>query len=168
MASLNIPPFPQFSVAAEPHSTATRWPKYLKRLENFFTAFNISSDSRKRAMLLYYAGEEVQDVFETISPAPADTYEAATAALTLYFCPKDIKNVEFERFTFRQAKQLQDESVADFNTRLQRLSQTCEFVNTEAEIKSQIIQQCTSSKLRRFALREGSKLTLCHVVSATF
>ena len=108
---------------------------------------------------MHYSGEEVQDIFDTL-PSTGTTYDNAKQALNKHFCPEDCKDVEFERFTFRQARQLADESVAEFHTRLQRLASTCSFADKDGEVKSQIIQQCTSNKLRRFALREGSKLTL--------
>ncbi|XP_048765085.2 uncharacterized protein LOC125672921 [Ostrea edulis] len=41
-----------------------------------------------------------------------------------------------------------------FHTRLRHLAEHCEFDDTEREIKSQIIQGCESSRLRRKTLRE--------------
>ncbi len=56
-------------------------------------------------------------------------------------------------------KQKTGETIDAFHTRLRQLATTCEFSNPEREIKSQIILTCSSSRLRRRALRDSS-LTL--------
>lgn len=45
-----------------------------------------------------------------------------------------------------------------YHTRLRQLATTFEFADNDSEIKSQIIQSCTSSKLRRKALSEEMTL----------
>lgn len=74
----------------------------------------------------------------------------AVTALTNYFEPK--KNVAFEEYQFREAKQNPAEQIMTHNTRLVQLAKTCKFTDTDREIKSQIIQHCTFSKVRRKAL----------------
>ena len=76
----------------------------------------------------------------------------ALAKLNTYFLPK--KNVAYEIYVFRQAKQDDNESIDSYCSRLRKLSATCEFTNVDFEIKTQIIQACTSQRLRRRALRE--------------
>lgn len=46
------------------------------------------------------------------------------------------------------------ETLDNYHTRLRILAKNCEFADMTAEIKTQIIQSCTSSQLRRKALRE--------------
>ncbi len=109
-------------------------------------------------MLLYYAGEEMQDMFETIPENGASgDYDKAVEVLTEYFKPSI--NVEYEVYVFRQAKQKTGETIDTFHTRLRQLATTCEFSNPEREIQSQITLTCSSSRLRRRALRNSS-LTL--------
>ena len=69
-----------------------------------------------------------------------------------YFTPK--KNVTYEVYVFRQARQHEKETLAQFETKLCKLAAMCEFTNTEGEIKNQIIQQCTNSRIRCRALCE--------------
>ena len=76
------------------------------------------------------------------------------------------KNVDFEIFQFRQAKQYVDETTDQFVTRLRKLAAHSEFANLEKEIMATIIQNCISKTLRRFALRE-EKLTLDKLLSKT-
>ena len=104
---------------------------------------------------MYYAGTEVSELFDTL-PNQGTTFDDAVKCLTDHFSPK--KNVEFERFKFREEKQRQGETVDSFHLRLQQLAKTCDFKEKYAEIKSQIIRGCLSSRLRRKALREEISL----------
>ncbi|XP_062610353.1 uncharacterized protein K02A2.6-like [Saccostrea cucullata] len=149
-----LPNFPPFSV----HENATdiRWKKWKLRLDNLILAMGIKNDkARQRALLLHYAGEEVNEIFETL-PNTGDDYDTAVARLTEYFAPK--KNTEFEVYKFRQAKQEPGETIDTFHTKLRQLSLTCEFNNNDKEVKSQIIQGCSSTRLRRRALRDDVNL----------
>lgn len=155
MAGTNLPNFPGFPVHSDPNTVGSRWTKYIKRIENMFVGFSITDDKQQRALLLHFAGEEVADIFDTLPDTGSD-YKTASEKLTSYFAPK--QNIEFERFIFRGTKQLKDEVVDTYHTRLQKLAQTCDFSDKNAEIKSQIIQGCISNKLRRRALQEKQTL----------
>ena len=67
-----------------------------------FIAADIKEKTRQSAFLLYYAEEEVCDIFETLSES-GDDFETGKEKLTEYFDPK--KNVEYDIYNFRQAKQ---------------------------------------------------------------
>ncbi|CAH3177422.1 unnamed protein product, partial [Porites lobata] len=130
---------------------AQRWRKWIKRLENLLVAAAITDKKRQRALVLYYAGEEVCEIFETLVDT-GDDFTTAKEKLTEYFDPK--KNVEYEIYTFLQARQNPDESMNAFHSRLRQLSATCEFDDVDKEIKSQIILSCSSQRYRRKALRD--------------
>nr|XP_006823364.1 PREDICTED: uncharacterized protein LOC102803828 [Saccoglossus kowalevskii] len=151
----SLPSLPMFPVHSDPTTTSTRWKKYLNRVENAFVAFNITDDKRQRTLLLHWAGEEVDDVFDTLSETGSD-FKTAKTKLTEYFSPK--RNIEYERFVFRDTMQNSGESIDAFHTRLQRLANTCDFTDKSQEVKSQIIRGCTSARLRRRALREETTL----------
>ncbi|VDI13935.1 Hypothetical predicted protein [Mytilus galloprovincialis] len=148
-----LPVFPPFSV----HESAAdqRWKKWTKRLQNLLVGMNIKDKVRQRALLLHYAGEEVNDIFDTLQETGED-YDTALTKLTEYFAPK--KNVEYEIYKFRQAKQETNETMDAFHTKLRQLSVNCEFNDDNREVKSQIVQGCSSSRLRRKALREDMTL----------
>jgi len=59
-----------------------------------------------------------------------------------------------EVYNFRQTKQKEGESLDSYHTRLRQLAKTCEFTDVAKEIKEHIVLTCTSSSLRRRALRE--------------
>ena len=51
----------------------------------------------------------------------------------------------------------------DYHARLRALSKYCEFAYVDKELKSHIVQSCTSSRLRRRALAEPN-MTLKELV----
>ena len=152
----NLPFFPSFDLKDEAGPPGPRWKKYISRFRNLIIALGITDKTRQRALLLHYAGEAVNDILDTLDDTEAeegqDPLEKAILALTNYFEPK--KNPAFEEYQFRQATQNVGEPIASYFTRLKQLAKTCEFADEDREIKSQIIQHCTSSKLRRKALSE--------------
>ncbi|GAA6090226.1 uncharacterized protein K02A2.6-like [Tachysurus ichikawai] len=157
-ATAVLPHFPRFDIDSDQGSLAVKWKKWLSRFGTFLTAAGVTNKTRQRAMLLHYAGEQVQDIFDTIPEnGDSDDYDKAAQVLTEYFSPS--RNTEYEVYVFRQAKQKPGETIDAFHTRLRQLATTCEFTNIDREIKSQIILTCTSSLLRRRALRD-SNLTL--------
>ena len=130
--------------------------KWKSRLDNLFLAMGVKDDKeRRRALILYFAGEEVNEIFETL-PNTGNDYDTAVTKLIEYFLPK--KNTEFEVYKFRQAKQEAGETIDTYHTRLQQLSLMCKFAATDKEVKSQIIQGGASTRLRRRALREDLTL----------
>ena len=150
-ARIELSPLPPFDPISDPSSLSQRWKSWTKRFETYLVALNVTEDKQKRALLLYQAGQATQEIFETI-PDTGDDYPTAMTKLTEYFSPK--KNIDFEIFQFRQATQQKGETVAQFATRLRKLAAHCEFPDLNKELKSTIIQNCESKRLRRFALRE--------------
>ena len=117
----------------------------------------ITDDKQKRALLLHYAGPSVDEIFDTLDNTGEDKdYKKAIDKLTEYFSPQT--NIAYEVYNFRQAKQKEGESLDSYHTRLRQLSKTCEFADTDKEIKEHIILSCSSNSLRRRALRENPDL----------
>ena len=155
-ARIELSLLPPFDPVNDPSSLSQRWKQWTKRFQTYLVALNVTEDKQKRALLLYQAGQATQEIFDTI-PDTGDSYDTAMTKLTEYFSPK--KNVDYEIFQFRQAAQQKGETVAQFTTRLRKLAANCEFADLDKELKSAIIQNCESKRLRRFALREDG-LTL--------
>ena len=83
------------------------------------------------------------------------TFDGAKKILDTYFAPK--RNVQMEIYVFRSCKQKPDQTLEAYVTELRRLALTCSFPDTEQEILSQVIQHCSSQRLRRQALRNPDK-----------
>ena len=110
MASL--PVFPSFDVHMD-GNPGPRWKKWLEKFQRFLIVCNVSDDSRRRAMLLYYAGDDVDEIFTTLADT-GDDYKKAHEALT--------KHAAYEISKFRQAKQEKDESIDTYHVRLRKLT----------------------------------------------
>ena len=159
----------QFKMLGEETNLAQKWDQYVKRFEYYIKAQNVTKDEQKRPLLLHVAGEEVQDLFETLQDTDT-TYAEALGALHTYFEPK--KSIAFERHLFRQAKQQDDKTVDNFIVRLSKLSLGCDFKDEAQKndmIRDQMVDCRKSTELRKKLLSE-SELTLDKIrtVSRTF
>ena len=115
-----LPSFPAFDVG-EDQTSSIHWKKWLQCFENFLVALDIKDDTRKRAMLLHYAGDGVQDIFDTLSDTgEAKNYKCARDKLSEYFSPKI--NIAYETYKFRLAQQLAGETLDSYHVRLQQFS----------------------------------------------
>ena len=103
MATL-LPVFPKFETNGNTFSLGHTWGKYLQKLENSFVGMNTESRKRRKALLLHYLGDDVFDIYQTLSDTRDEKgYEETKAALTKYFKPQ--VNEEFEISQFRQMKE---------------------------------------------------------------
>ena len=152
-----LPPFPPFSVHEDDASASLHWEKWLKHFEMYLAAHEMKDPTCKRALLLYSAGEEVTDIFETLpNQGKEKEYDKAVTTLNAYFQPK--VNKTYEIYIFRNATQNPGELLDSYCTRLRHLAQTSEVANEDKEIKSHIVVSCSSSRLQRRALREDMNL----------
>jgi len=71
--AVNLPTFPEFDLQPK-ETVATRFEKYIKKINNMFMAMNVTDAAKKRAMLMHYVGHETSDIFEplTVADAAAD------------------------------------------------------------------------------------------------
>lgn len=157
----NLPPFPPFVAHIDPLTVGARWKKWLSRFEIYLKAYKIDDPQQQVNLFMLYMGEETLDTLEAlpgVTVGPATTFEFAKGKLSTHFDPTVAVNKEFEIYNFRSAKQEPTESVDQFYERLLKLSKSCNFASASHEIKSQIILTTTSSRLRRYALREEGTL----------
>ena len=97
-----------------------------------------------------YDGLVIAAVAPDADPAVDNVYIATKRALDNHFNPQ--RNTEFEKYTFKTSKQQQGETIDAYHARLRSLAKYCDFSSVDSEIKSHIIQTCTSSRLRRRGL----------------
>ena len=65
--SVSIQPLPEFNPDSEVGaSLATRWTNWLDDFEMFILASGITDEKRKRALLLYQAGQRVREIFRQL------------------------------------------------------------------------------------------------------
>ena len=148
----SLPPVPPFTEASDPATAHTAWKRWVTRFDQYLAATDIQEEKRKRALLIYLAGETVADIFATL-PDTGDDYRTAIAKLNEHFEPQ--QNLLHETYLFRQAKQEANETLAQFHVRLQTLASRCDFGDRkDFEILLQIVINGSSSRLRKKALRD--------------
>ena len=151
-----LPAFDNFDSHLSSSDVATKWLKWISRFRNLMTAMDINNDVRCKALLLHYMGDETLNIYESVILPEALEGETETdrviRAMSDYFSPRS--NREYEIFKFRKLKQETGEDISSFFSRLKLLSVPCGFTDVNAELKSQLIQGCVSTKLRRKALSD--------------
>ncbi|KAL9964067.1 hypothetical protein ACROYT_G027645 [Oculina patagonica] len=154
-----------FDCRGDSTSAGLGWRRWRKSFQFYVDGRGITVAARKKALLLYCAGMEVQDIFETLTdpgtPEGEDDnfYKAALRTLDAYFTPQ--MNEPYERHMFRQMKQEENETVDQLVVRLSNEAANCEVGTSKNEqIRDQIIDKCKSTELRRNILAKGQELTL--------
>ena len=143
---------PPFTEASDPATAHTAWKRWVTRFEQYLAIADTEEEKRKRALLIYLAGETVADIFVTL-PNTGDNYRTAITKLTEQF--ESQKNLLHETYMFHQAKQEANKPLAQFHVRLQTLANRCEFGNRKHfEILLQFVINGSSSSLRKKALQD--------------
>ncbi|XP_055632421.1 uncharacterized protein K02A2.6-like [Toxorhynchites rutilus septentrionalis] len=145
-----VPPF-------DPDDTtnvSSRWKKWKRAFEIFFDVNNVALASRKKAYLLHYAGEGVQDIYDSLVgneeqevPVGSDAYKEAVNVLDKHFLP--MKCLPQERHIFRNLQQESDEKISKFVLRLREQGNLCVYGDwLDENIKEQIFEKGSSNELR--------------------
>jgi hypothetical protein len=118
-------------------------------------------------MLLHYVGEDVNDIRDAMT-LPNPNGEAGVTVFSVlvdrinhHFEPE--KCTDYHVYAFRNTTQKSSENLADYHMRLKLLAKRCEFADEDNEIRLQIIQGCTSKRLRRKAME--AQLSLSKMLS---
>ncbi len=62
-----LPTYPAFDCNGD--SVGVRWKKWITRLEsNLFVGYAIEDPVRRRALMLSYGGEELNDIYDSLDP----------------------------------------------------------------------------------------------------
>ncbi len=90
MAHSLLPPvFLPFIIGDNPNAVGSCWYEWLDCFESYLAAMDIKDATRKRAMVVHFAGEDVYKIFRTFEETgQAKDYNIAKAKLTEYFKPQ--------------------------------------------------------------------------------
>ena len=132
------------------------WTRWRQGLELYFSASNIKSSERKKALLLYLAGEDIRNIYNALDGSEKDTYQDCVGLIDDYFNTR--VNLTYERNKFRNIVPQPGENSKSFITRLKEASINCGFENYSSgdAIVDQFLEKTTSNKLRRRLLSEDN------------
>ena len=153
--------FPNFNLNGDINSMGFRWKKWLQSFELFAKGKGVANPKQLKSLMLHHAGRAVQDIFFSIEiPEPDENnadmnnvYKVAVVKLNEHFTPHI--NVTYERSVFRSMCQLPGESIDKYITRLKQKAQYCNFGDESEMIRDQVIEKCTSHRLRRKLLERA-------------
>lgn len=160
-----IPPFNPYM---DPNKVCLEWISWKRNFALYLMAKGVTKDQEKVAMLLFWAGPEVQRMYmqkkcgeteESDSDNIGEEYPEAIKLLDSVFLNQ--KNKSFQRATFRQMTQGKEESILSFVGRLREQAKFCEFGTesaTDQAIQDQILEKGSSEKLRRELWKKERKL----------
>ncbi len=161
-----------FECFSDPATLGPRWTRWLKSFELYADGKGLiitedatdATKPRRRALLLHFAGPDVQNIFSTLENTGEVTdYDAAVTALNSYFVPH--VNAAFARQAFHKLNQKTGETIQQFATRLRQAAKDCGFqADTDNQVRDAILSKCTSDYVRRKLLEEGPTLTLARSV----
>ena len=136
------------------------WVPYIERLQQYFVANDIKGDDRQRAVLLGVCGASTYQLIQSVvSPAkPTEkTFEQLVTRMKEHYFPKP--SITMQRFAFNSRSHKQGESVTNFVSDLQRLSEYCEFGESlAAMLCDRLICGINNDRMQRCLLAE-SKLS---------
>ena len=133
------------------------WSFFKAQYENYevATSLNKKQDDIRVATLLSLMGKECFRVYTHLDIAEADRkkVDKVLQALERHFEPT--RNVVYERYKFNICEQDQEETVAQYITKLRQLASTCEFGVLENDlIRDRLVLGTKDSSARARRLRE--------------
>ncbi|XP_065199099.1 uncharacterized protein K02A2.6-like [Sycon ciliatum] len=169
-----------FDTSGPASQVSIRWRKWVKSFEYYLVGKDISNKKRSRALLLHFAGPQVQDIIDDLlDPDDALPEEQRTPNDNEYLKCKRILDAHFaapanptyERHVFRQLVPQAEESTAHFCSRLRQQARLCSFENTRQTneaVRDQIVATVRNVDLKKKLLSEPSlsvdrALELCRV-----
>ena len=104
------------------------WTEYIERLECYFTANDVATDEKRRAILLAYCGDATYSTIRSLVAPRKPTevpYDDLVKLAQAHYNPRPSQIVQ--RFKFNSRTQQAGESIASYVAELHRLSEHCGF-----------------------------------------
>ncbi|XP_073959776.1 uncharacterized protein [Choristoneura fumiferana] len=158
----------KFECEGDPTSLVGRWERWKRALQIYLLAASIDNSEKKKACLLHFGGQELQEIYFNIPDGSSsqeettDVFKTAIEKLDSYFAPKQSK--VYERHVFRLIKQEPNEKFDKFLVRLRQQGSKCHFSSLEDTIIDQIVEKGNSDELRRKILQKGDEMTLDKII----
>jgi hypothetical protein len=127
------PEYERFNPCADASSQGVLWRSWLRGVELMAESKCISVAPRKRALLLYYAGTDVEDIYfslstechlqplqqsSTLGPSADDEYVRTVRLLNRHFAAE--VNTPYERYKLSEMYEGESETVDEYVTRLRQ------------------------------------------------
>ena len=103
------------------------WTHYIERVKFFFVANDVSTEGKKRAILLSVVGAKHYAVLRGLAENKPEekTFKELCTLMEKHIRPAP--NVIHERFLFNTRNKKEDESISEYVTLLRKMSEHCNF-----------------------------------------
>ena len=132
------------------------WGEYTERLVYYFTANEITAQTKQRAILLNAVGPSTYRLLKTLaSPAQVTdlTFEQIVERAKKHFNPKPSPIVK--RFEFNTRRQEEGESVAVFVAELRKIAQYCDYGDVLSDmLRDHVVCGLANKAVQRRLLQE--------------
>ena len=127
----NLPAVEPF-IVDDTQNLDKRWENWREDFSTYLLATGITQEAQKKALLLHLSGKQIKEIYKP----ETDDFEGMCLKLDNYFRPK--KNITYERYIFKEAKQKQHETAMYYVTRLRSLAESCSFHNLSESVKRSV------------------------------
>ena len=142
------------------NAEAEDWKSYTERLQQYFTANDVDSAEKQRAILLSVCGAQTYQLIRSLLAPAKPTEKSFTeivACLTEHYHPKP--SIIVLRYNFNIRSRKQGESVADYVAALRKLAEECEYgAMLDELLRDRFVSGINDGRILRRLLSE-SKLT---------
>jgi hypothetical protein len=139
-------------------ATQEEWSEYAERIEHYFTANDITSGAKRRAILLNAVGPATYCLLKTlVSPAKITelTFEEIVERAAKHFNPKPSPIVK--RYEFNTRRQEDGETVATFVAALRKIAEYCEYGDVlDNMLRDRVVCGINNKAVQRRLLQESS------------
>ena len=142
-------------------ANSEQWSHYIERLEYFFIANDITTNAKKKAVMLSVCGADTYKLLRSLC-APNNPSEKTYAELTVLMKQhlSPTPNIIAERFAFNSRNRNPSESVSKYVAELKRLSQDCDYGGSLNDmLRDRLVCGINDLSIQRKLLSEGSSLT---------
>ena len=129
--------------------------KWIKSIEIYMSAMNITRDAQKRSIVLHLLGSQTQEIYENLPSEEAESYAVLKAKLSHYYKPTT--NPVVERHVFSRLK-YEHGSVSKYVVLIRSQAAKCNYSAEEVEmqIRDKLVSTCPLMKVKERMLREDS------------
>ena len=139
-------------------ATQEEWSEYAERIEHYFTANDITSGAKRRAILLNAVGPATYRLLKTlVSPSKITdlSFKEIVEQAMKHFNPKPSPIVK--RYEFNTRRQEEGETVATFVAALRKIAEYCEYGSVlDDMLRDRVVCGINNKAVQRRLLQEPS------------
>uniref|UniRef100_A0A1I8I1A9 CCHC-type domain-containing protein n=1 Tax=Macrostomum lignano TaxID=282301 RepID=A0A1I8I1A9_9PLAT len=141
-----------FDIDSDPLTRAQRWKTWARRFNSYIRAAGITDATQQLELLVYTAGEKLEDFMEDNSVQKGKSTNELIQKLQEIFDQKN--SVVFLRYQFETCRQEEGESIDAWYHRLRKAADQCEFGELrDSLIRDKVVAHYRSEKIRRELLQ---------------